>query len=67
MFCVEVIDFKVAKSPPTHVNARENPRPETGILPGRALRKLFPEIRIPHYNQDNYFGPKGVRIREIPL
>ena len=27
----EIIGFKVAKSPPTRINARENPGPETGI------------------------------------
>ena len=37
MFCVKVIGFKVAKSPPAHVNARENPRPKTGLPVGRAL------------------------------
>ena len=36
MFCVEVIGFKVVKSPPAHVNARENLGPETGIPVGRA-------------------------------
>ena len=34
--CVEVIGFKVAKSLPARVNARENPGPETGIPVGRA-------------------------------
>ena len=41
MFCVEVIGFKVAKSPPARVNARENPGPETGIPVGRALALLL--------------------------
>ena len=35
--CVEVLGFLVAKSPPTHVNARENPGPETGMPVERAL------------------------------
>ena len=40
MFCVQVIGFKVAKSPACPRQCQGNPGPETGIPVGRALHQL---------------------------
>ena len=65
MFCVEVIGFKVAKSPPTRVNARENAGPETGIPVGRAYIVIAKSLILSSWKTHQDWLPTFFRLELV--